>query len=423
MTSSGPSSQEAVTPTEVKLLESERKRQIRQVALQVGVILLAILFVALIVIFREEPTPSVLTVCLLIGALSIFLWLTGAPGWLFAMLMLTAFVSTFAVAVSFDHLERPWSTLIPVLWIFGFFGSLLALWQSMLKVGRDEIVIIRSLTNGAIRLVNGTVAMPPVAGIEEVIARMPYSKLGAQAVLNDVPTRTNNRIPMVKATASFRIENPLKLHDSISNRAQTYQEFAKELTLSPREALLDHRFWEKIAQKQAQGALQGAVKSLIWENADDPDVAFFDRERWARDLKAKVETSLRGNGLEPLGVGVPEIETPNTTAKELLRKAKAEADARATEYTSIVEGIMRGLCGSTDDDMLRRTMIETLRSQSDKIDDKIQLVEVVESAIKQANAQRDERIDQILNSDERLMQIIMHAIETVREHERVGRDH
>jgi hypothetical protein len=420
MSNQSPLAKDAVTPTQVKLLDEHRKRQARQLALQVGFILLAILVVSLIVIFQEEPTPAVLTICLLIGALSIFLWLTTSPAWLFAMLMLTALVSTFAVALSFDHWEEPWPRVFPILWLFVFFGGLLMLWNAMLKVGRDEIVIIRNLTDGSIRLANATVALPPVMGLEEIIARMPYTKLSAPATVTDVPTRSNMRVPLVKAAATFRIEDPLKLHDSVSNRSQTYNELSSELKLSPRDALLEHRFWEKVAQKQASGAIMGAIRGLIWEKADNPEVAFYDRS-WAEELRAKVENSLRGNGLDPLSVNLLEVETPSTTANEQVRRAKVEADARATEYTAVLEGLLRGLYGNSDEDQVRRAIGETLQTYQGKLDD-ARLAEIVRGALQQSSEERERRIEKLLADEERLKLLIIYAIETVRERERQRRE-
>lgn len=337
----------------------------------VGFICIAVIVLSLILVYSRQPSTSVQVIGLLIVVLSIALVLRG--GWLEvgALLLLTLLLSTVSVGILSAGFGSSLSVLVPLLWALLFVGMITLLWNATLKVGHDEIVLIRNLVDNRIRAVSESVQMPPMAGWEEIVARVPRSFLSTQVMVKDVPTRSTYRLPLVKAAARYQLVDPLALHANLANRSKLYGEVSKEIGAERRTAMTDHRFWEELASRQVTGTVTGMVRNTIWGHADidSPIDAFQNREQWPQKVEQDARAALLNNGIKLVSLRIIEVEIPETSFNEEAMRARHEADAQGMRYAAILDKMLDSLrerCGQFSESQLREIIMQAIDESQDR---------------------------------------------------------
>jgi hypothetical protein len=286
-----------------------------------------------------------------------------------ALLLLTLLISTTSVGIYATRYEGALSFVLPLVWLLIFAAGVNLFWNAMLKVGPDEIVIIRSHTDGRSYVVQNKVVLPPLTGWQEVVARVPTYNLSVFAAIKEVPTKSNIRIPQVKASVKFRIVNPIALHSNVSNRSQVYGDVAKELGLDLRRAPLEYRFWESVAKRQAESQLSSKIKALIWAEAEKPEDAFTKRLDLTKTLRNDLTEILNQIGLELVSASITEVETPEVVFNDAAARVRHDADANATRYAMMLDRMLDSIgerCTQFDRDELKALIMQAVREVQDQ---------------------------------------------------------
>lgn len=435
-------------------------RRSRTSILLIGFVCSLVIFLSLALIYYDQPSFTVQTIGLLIVILSLVLVMSGGWREVVALLLLTVFISTASVVVVTRDMAPPLAFALPLLWLAAFAGAVMLLYRSTLKIGPEEYVLIQNQVNGQLRLLSEAVELPPIVGWEDVVARIPRWDLSAFFEIQQVPTRSAHRIPVVKVYVKYAIVDPLKLHKNQTNRAKLYQEISRDLGMERYEAMRQHRFWEIVAEKAVSSAARASVRAIVWSFGDPsnkertpanstetPKQAFDNREEWAKEAQDGVRSGLERNGLRLIGFRVTEVETPETMYSEETVRAQHQADWWATYRTTVVAKLYDTIQSRSVEQLqieaLRETMQRDLAGKTNLSAEEIK--QIVDTAVSrsqealcnrilarlnaQGNIPKEQLKDTIVQAvreaqvrdEQRIKEVIMQAIDEAEDRERITR--
>ena len=191
---------------------------------------------------------------------------------------------------------------------------------------RDRAILIRNMITGSVRPADGTVVVPNIPYMEQVIAVIPLYMLSTNVVVEKVNTKRMN-VDLIDVQVRYKVKDPKLALGGIPNPSQAQKDAAKELSKDVSQARLDVLFWEYLLNRRMRQDVELIIREVIFDNvfAQNPLEVQSGRLEVAEAIGDRLKEHVRQWGGDVIALSLDRVEI-NAEVRKAINKAAGRID-------------------------------------------------------------------------------------------------
>jgi regulator of protease activity HflC (stomatin/prohibitin superfamily) len=298
------------------------------------VTLIAVLFLALAIIYLQQPTQPILIIEILVLGFGVMIVLLLRQRGLFVLgglVIITIAIAIGSVASSYFGLSPLMSLVVPLVAIFLLYVLLAWTWRTTINVPHNTELIIRrpggifSYTENITTDLDEVQLRPLLPFFEQPVASIPRYGLSADINAEDIQA-PKGKVKKIVGKVNFSVADATKVYSEYSNRAGLVSGVVSEMKQSQTTAMQNPVFWEKLLSRVVGGAARGMLGDAVLMHLNDATEAFDKREDLKVTVKENLERAFKRAGLQVVKVSFSLVENGENRKKKREDKMKDETE-------------------------------------------------------------------------------------------------